>query len=194
MTVSVDYLSQMALLHDDVDDDAIGDVGTIPIFTEAVRQHAVNTHHKRGRPSHQAPFSQYGLLAGDASGVNPGKQDPRIFYNVDAPSSMFICGSQGSGKSHTLSCLLESCLLNSEANTLKKPLTGIVFHYDTFVSDAGGSPCKAAYISSNPNVDVRVLCSPTNVVQIKVSISLKRVQAHIDISLETLQSPSQRPG
>jgi pantothenate kinase-related protein Tda10 len=38
--------------------------------------------------------------------------DP-VFLNVNSPWSMFICGSQGSGKSHALSCVLESCLLSS---------------------------------------------------------------------------------
>ncbi|KAG6066588.1 hypothetical protein E4U16_004702 [Claviceps sp. LM84 group G4] len=94
---------------------------------------------------------------------------PFVHYNVAAPSSTFICGSQGSGKSHTLSCMLENCLLESDANTLPKPLTGIVFHYDAFSSDANGQPCEAAHLSSNPHVRVRVLCSPTNVGQMKIT-------------------------
>ena len=32
--------------------------------------------------------------------------DPRLLINVSAPLSAFICGLQGSGKSHTMSCLL----------------------------------------------------------------------------------------
>lgn len=90
-----------------------------------------------------------------------------FYYNVAAPSSIFICGSQGSGKSHTLSCLLENCLFESDANNLPRPLTGIVFHYDTFTSDDKGSPCEAAYLATNPNVKVRVLCAPTNIGTIK---------------------------
>jgi len=90
------------------------------------------------------------------------KQDPRIFFNIAAPSSTFICGSQGSGKSHTLSCLLENCPIPSEARTLPQPLTGLVFHYDTFIADGGGSPCEAAFLSSDLDIKVRVLCSPTN--------------------------------
>lgn len=90
------------------------------------------------------------------------KTDPRVFFNITTPSSTFICGSQGSGKSHTLSCLLESCLISSKAGKLQKPLTGLVFHYDTFFHDVGGSPCEAAFLSSHPGVEVRVLCAPTN--------------------------------
>lgn len=32
--------------------------------------------------------------------------DPRVFLNGNAPWSAFICGLQGSGKSHTLACML----------------------------------------------------------------------------------------
>lgn len=88
---------------------------------------------------------------------------------MTAPSSIFICGSQGSGKSHTLSCLLESCLIpEPRLGRLPNPLTAIVFHYDTFVSDTGGTPCEAAYLASDPRVKVRVLCAPTNINTIKV--------------------------
>ncbi|EFX05687.1 hypothetical protein CMQ_3756 [Grosmannia clavigera kw1407] len=93
----------------------------------------------------------------------------RIFQNVSAPSSTFICGSQGSGKSNTLACLLENCLLPSDLGNLPHPLTGIVFHYDSFNSDLGGIPCEAAYLASNKNVKVRILCSPTNVRTITLS-------------------------
>ena len=40
---------------------------------------------------------------------------------------------------------------------------------DTFISDYAGSPCEAAFLSSNPNVKVRVLCAPTNVKTIKAA-------------------------
>lgn len=120
---------------------------------------------------------QYGLLGGSVELLGTGKDpkldprsDPRVFYNVTAPSSVFICGSQGSGKSHTLSCLLENCLVPSTASVLPKPLTGLVFHYDTFTSDTGGAPCEAAYLSSAAGVKVRVLCAPTNVRTIKVCV------------------------
>ncbi|KAI1342084.1 hypothetical protein F5Y15DRAFT_430534 [Xylariaceae sp. FL0016] len=111
------------------------------------------------------PFSQYALLAGDSETLHKTPtSDARIFYNVAAPSSAFICGSQGSGKSHTLSCLLENCLISSPLlGTLPKPLTGILFHYDTFVSDTGGTPCEAAYLASNLQIKVRILCAPTNI-------------------------------
>ena len=121
--------------------------------------------------------SQYGLLAGvlelralgspDLDSQAYG-EDPRLFFNVSSPSSIFICGSQGSGKSHTLSCLLEGCLIPSAAGQLHNPLTAVVFHYDTFIGDQGGSPCEAAFLATSPNVQVRVLCAPTNFRNIQV--------------------------
>ncbi|BCR99859.1 uncharacterized protein AKAW2_50201A [Aspergillus luchuensis] len=115
---------------------------------------------------------QFGLLARAIEG-SPSVviEDPRVFYNITPPSSTFICGSQGSGKSHTLSCILESCLIPSKAGQLPNPLTGIVFHYDTFISDTMGSPCEAAFLSSHPDIEVRVLCAPTNLHAIKGAYS-----------------------
>jgi hypothetical protein len=138
-----------------------------------------------GHPSadHENLIPQHGLLAGmtnslrgdstsDYSSPTNGV-DPRIFFNVTAPSSTFICGSQGSGKSHTLSCLLEGCLVPSSAGKLTKALAGLVFHYDTFISDDGGSPCEAAFLASGQQIEVRVLCSPTNLRTIQVGEQLR---------------------
>ncbi|KFY41329.1 hypothetical protein V494_03067 [Pseudogymnoascus sp. VKM F-4513 (FW-928)] len=151
------------------------DIKTTPLFSMPVLKGAESEAIGAGGSS--PAFPQYGLLAGmtrtDQSEFRPEWRDtpssfgPRIFFNVAAPSSTFICGSQGSGKSHTLSCLLEDCLIPSDANKLPRPLTGLVFHYDTFICDEGGSPCEAAYLSSDPNIKVRVLCSPTNIRTIK---------------------------
>lgn len=149
----------------------VSEIQTAPIFTETIRD-AIESNGK-------TLFTQYGLLAGDAH--HPCKSDEMFYYNVAAPSSTFICGSQGSGKSHTLSCLLENCLIKSDANELPRPLTGIVFHYDTFSSDDKGMPCEAAYLSSNPNVKVRVLCAPTNVG------SIGRTYAGMRVTVEPLR-------
>lgn len=81
-----------------------------------------------------------------------------IFLNTNGPWSAFICGSQGSGKSYTLSCMLESCLLPAKyLGHTPKPLTGLVFHYDPHGSEA---VCEAAYLASH--LPVKVLVSPSN--------------------------------
>lgn len=75
-------------------------------------------------------FKQYGLLGEQVVNtgpvgqgcydfdkqrpLSPTEDDPRIFVNVSPPWFAFICGSQGSGKSHTLSCILENCLIPSK--------------------------------------------------------------------------------
>ncbi|OJJ03035.1 hypothetical protein ASPVEDRAFT_29570 [Aspergillus versicolor CBS 583.65] len=116
-----------------------------------------------------SPYSEEAIL-----------EDPRLFFNVASPSSTFICGSQGSGKSHTLSCMLEGCLIPSRAGKLHKPMAGVVFHYDTFISDSGGSPCEAAFLASHSSVNVRVLCAPTNLE------TIKKTYARFNIPVEPL--------
>lgn len=78
---------------------------------------------------------------------------------MNAPWSTFICGSQGSGKSYTLSCILENCLIPSGLGLLPSPLATIVFHYDTFTSYGSRQLCEAAYLCSS-GVPVKVLVSP----------------------------------
>ena len=89
------------------------------------------------------------------------RDDPRIFLNVNTPWSAFICGSQGSGKSHTLACMLENCLVPSTLGKLPCPLAAVVFHYDRFTSYASSQICEAAYLCSS-GIPVKVLVSPTN--------------------------------
>ncbi|EWZ31212.1 hypothetical protein FOCG_08328 [Fusarium oxysporum f. sp. radicis-lycopersici 26381] len=154
-----DLQAQMKLFYPP-EHSEVHDVISTPIFTDQVGKYL-----KQHAPKKKAP--QYGLLACDISNGSALNESSRLFYNVAAPSSVFICGSQGSGKSHTLATLLENCLVRSVANALTRPLAGLVFHYDSFVSDSGGIPCEAACLSSNKKVSVRVLCPPTNTATIK---------------------------
>ncbi|KAJ7791541.1 hypothetical protein B0H14DRAFT_2395547 [Mycena olivaceomarginata] len=93
----------------------------------------------------------------------------RVYVNTNAPSSAVICGVQGSGKSHTVSCFLECALIaDPRVGQLPEPLSALVFHFDT--QDTGRA-CEAAFLSSpathhlNHAVlsQVTVLCSPSNV-------------------------------
>ncbi|KAL8671808.1 MAG: hypothetical protein Q9168_003692 [Polycauliona sp. 1 TL-2023] len=93
----------------------------------------------------------------DGSVIQPATKpddDNRIFLNVNAPFSAFICGSQGSGKSHTLSRMLESSLHKSKLGKLPNPLKGLLFHWDRLME-----PCEAAYLCST-GIEVTVLVSP----------------------------------
>ena len=95
----------------------------------------------------------------------PEPEDKRLFVNMNAPWSAFICGSQGSGKSHTLSCMLEDALWQTRPEKfpgkLPNPLTAMVFHYDKFNSCSSAQICEAAYLSSS-GIPVKVLASPSN--------------------------------
>jgi hypothetical protein len=174
--------AHLDLLQTSEEDSDLQELALTPIFTAAALRYAKELASGRKREI----FPQYGLIAGmgnmiqstsHVQGKPLAQGDPRLFFNVTTPSSTFICGSQGSGKSHTLSCLLENCLIPSVANKLPKNLTGLVFHYDTFISDDGGSPCEAAFLSSDPQIKVRVLCAPTNLATIKASI--EQSQSHL---------------
>ena len=86
------------------------------------------------------------------SGIEP------VLVNTNVPFSAFICGKQGSGKSYTLSCLLEGCLLASQhLGKLPQPLGGIVFNYDS----QSVNVAEAAYLCSC-NIPVTVFVSPSN--------------------------------
>lgn len=50
--------------------------------------------------------SQFGLLGHLASRQSEDLMDPRVMLNTNIPFSAFICGLQGSGKSHTTSCII----------------------------------------------------------------------------------------
>lgn len=163
-------VAHLSLLSLDNSKEDAEELAATPIFTQAVHEYGSSL-----KTATRKPFAQYGLLAGiieNTSAAQNGPafdpKDPRLFFNTSTPSSVFICGSQGSGKSHTLSCILENCLMQSKASVLHRPLTGIVFHYDPWVSASRGSPCEAAYLASAQKISVRVLCPPTNVKQIEV--------------------------
>jgi hypothetical protein len=152
---------------DAVDDDSnLQDLTTAPLFSGQVR-HALRHGGLRG----QGIFPQYGLLgarlATCSSQHGPISQPLQteenfVFANMNAPWSTFICGSQGAGKSHSLSCLLENSLLaTSSAGVNPKPLAGLVFHYDSFTGYETAQLCEAAYLCS-AGVPVRVLVSRSN--------------------------------
>jgi hypothetical protein len=135
----------------------VEEVETTPLFSQAVKVAAANSK-TLGRPIN---FPQYGLIGGLLAGPYHSS-DPRLFINTNAPWSAFICGSQGSGKSHTLSCILENSLLSRPAlGPLPKPLSGLVFHYDMFNSFPRSQVCEAAHLSSS-GMPVKVLVSPSN--------------------------------
>src|SRR5438045_3368575 len=75
-----------------------GDVRSAVIFSTDVLKHC---------DSKLLP--QYGLLGSicpTKESLSTTNTDPRLFLNLNVPFSAFICGLQGNGKSHTMSCIL----------------------------------------------------------------------------------------
>ena len=140
---------------------------------------------------------QYGLLGSyRVKDAQAGVTDPRIFLNANIPFSAFICGVQGSGKSHTTSCLIgewinlgtwssiigpltssvEDCLIRSPIlGELQKPLSALVFHYGEVTSRLNFKPSEVAFLASpspnfpnHPRVSkINVLVSPSNFLTLK---------------------------
>jgi hypothetical protein len=143
---------------------------TTPLFSLAACE-TLNTQRENGNGIEKSEiYPQYGLLGVRiGSADDPPGQEDLVYANVSAPWSAFICGSQGSGKSHTLSCLLENALIKSSpAGKLNSPLAGLVMHYDKFTAFASTQLCEAAYLYSF-GIPVRILVSPTNYLAMKAA-------------------------
>ncbi|KAK6611215.1 hypothetical protein H4I96_02813 [Botrytis cinerea] len=112
---------------------------------------------------------QYGLIGIEVGeeGCNVEAGHRLLLANLNMPWSAFICGSQGAGKSHTLSCLLESSLLkDNSAGELPSPLAGLVMHYDAFTSSNTSQLCEAVYLCSS-GIPVTIMVSPSNIWSMK---------------------------
>ena len=60
--------------------------------------------------------------------------DARVFLNTHQPFCLVTVGVQGGGKSHTMACVLEACLLpcpHADVVHLAAPMAALVLHYDT---------------------------------------------------------------
>ncbi|KAI5781295.1 hypothetical protein EDC01DRAFT_710193 [Geopyxis carbonaria] len=122
-----------------------------------------------------ASIPQFALL-GNAYPLKPSAgdalpSDRRIFQNTNHPSSYFVCGLQGSGKSHTTSCIIENHLLASPLlGSLAVPCSALVFHYAQFTSRATFRPAEVAFLahpardhpSAPAATPVNILVSPSN--------------------------------
>jgi len=96
--------------------------------------------------------------------------------NTNTPSSTIICGVQGSGKSHSVSVIIENSLISlSELGTLPRALSAVVFHLG---AAQGGMhlPCESAFLGNptsrnadNFPIPVKVLVSPSNLLNMEKS-------------------------
>lgn len=110
---------------------------------------------------------QYGLIGS----FRDGGSDSQLFLNTNVPFSAFICGVQGSGKSHTTSCILENAVLASpNIGYLESPVSALVFSYGEWSSGGVGfNISEAAFLGASHSdfprhhvKQITVLYSPSN--------------------------------
>ena len=77
-------------------------------------------------------------------------------------------------------------MIPSKISRLLNPLIAIMFYYDTFIYDNGGSPYEAAFLVSYININIRVLCAPTNLYTIEVIWNLPYAIYYTNISVGNL--------
>ncbi|KAI0796526.1 hypothetical protein C8Q75DRAFT_790700 [Abortiporus biennis] len=112
--------------------------------TRILREHEISTAPLVTRAAFvaaggQKTFPQRGVLG--------QLLDYELYINTNAPFSTLVCGVQGSGKSHTVSLMLENMLITECASIgrQRKPLSGLVLHFGE-----GGTttlPSEAAWIA-----------------------------------------------
>ncbi|TFY69603.1 hypothetical protein EVG20_g3065 [Dentipellis fragilis] len=167
---SVDERSEEFELLDDEVHDTLAHGGhelkTAPLVTrEAYASHRLEND-----------IVQYGVLGKILGRTSQGScsvpQDSRLYVNTNAPLSTFICGVQGSGKSHTVSVLLENMFIRDyfPIGELVNPLSGLVLHFGETGSAA--RPCEAAFVGRSDLPGVKY--APSVVVYVSPS-SLKRM-------------------
>jgi hypothetical protein len=132
--------------------------------------------------SRDSGLAQYAVM-----GYEPEEQSLKsVFLNTNSPWSAFLCGSQGSGKSHTLSCMLENCLLAKEGlGKNPNPLAGLVYHYDR---SQGRDVCEAAYLCTSIPTKVLVSRSSYHALKEKYEAMAKQHGAKIDVQALDLKA------
>ncbi|KII95332.1 hypothetical protein PLICRDRAFT_169996 [Plicaturopsis crispa FD-325 SS-3] len=178
-------IEELRLLDDD-SSDQIGDsrdheMRTAPLMTR-------DAFIAAGYPG---TATQYGVM-GKVLSVYSGQEreetrDPRLYVNTNAPFSAIVCGVQGSGKSHTVSTLLENMFIPNfpQIGSLQKPLSGLVLHF----GEGGPSsrPSEAAWVGvSNAQ---RIQAPPVRVYVSRSSLNtMKAVYAPLgpNITVEPL--------
>lgn len=168
-------------------------IDTAPLFTLSAR--AALTAQSKGKciddGGGRQILPQYGLLGQQIQDTSDRPNHEMLMYtNVSAPWSAFICGIQGSGKSHTLSCLLENSLISpSPVGKLASPLAGLVLHYDKFTTFSSTQLCESAYLCSR-QIPVRILVSPTNFVAMRDAYTgLEGLDSQDQLSIEPMYLP-----
>ncbi|THW56800.1 hypothetical protein D6D19_10581 [Aureobasidium pullulans] len=165
-SVSGERQKYMSLHHtkDNKTSGADEQLRTTPLLSLSVKE--ASEARKTGNSS---MFPQYAFLGCRISDARTLEDDDKnedhflesepVLLNTNTPWSAFICGSQGSGKSYSLSAIIENCLHASpKIGKLPKPLAGVVFHNNTA---SAHNICEAAHLVSL-GTKVKVLVSRSN--------------------------------
>jgi hypothetical protein len=168
---NIDHSDMMALLSDSDDDEHEDGEVNDEFDTEIQHAPLLDEDFLSEDSMHLVP--QYGLVGTHNESSN-GRS--KLFLNTNTPFSAFICGVQGSGKSHTTSCIMENSLIPSKnLGKLQSPLSALVFSYGPFSGDGSGyNISEAAFLAAaHPKMPggahvkkVNVFVSPSNYVRI----------------------------
>ncbi|KAL3481339.1 hypothetical protein BJX99DRAFT_218823 [Aspergillus californicus] len=165
MTPSLEIQKQF-LASDDEDDETT--TGARPKSLE--HSALVSAALEKDGYSMPSQFALLGKLRPDSESASVSL-DPRVALNTNVPFSAFICGLQGSGKSHTTSCIIENCSMQMPAlGNVKQSVSTLVLHYNEYSSNVNSQPSEAAFLASvlpkytsqQKPLPLRVLVSPTN--------------------------------
>ena len=155
----------------------------LSIILKRSRSTQVNKHLFLGDAAAADTFDEMALLGhlySDRYSLQSDETEQDLYLHTHIPFCMAAIGVQGAGKSHTLGCFLESCLLsntvlsNNKIIRLQKPMTTLVLHYDlstTSVCESAGLLTPSPYIEevnvSIPKSQAVILVSPTFYLQRK---------------------------
>ncbi|THX54565.1 hypothetical protein D6D06_05441 [Aureobasidium pullulans] len=165
-SVSGERQKYMSLHHtkDNKTSGADEQLRTTPLLSLSVKE--ASEARKTGNSSMFPQYAFLGCRISDTSALEDDDKNENLFLesepvllNTNTPWSAFICGSQGSGKSYSLSAIIENCLHASpKIGKLPKPLAGVVFHNNTA---SAHNICEAAHLVSL-GIKVNVLVSRSN--------------------------------
>ncbi|THW04447.1 hypothetical protein D6D24_10537 [Aureobasidium pullulans] len=165
-SVSGERQKYMSLHHtkDNKTSGADEQLRTTPLLSLSVKE--ASEARKTGNSSMFPQYAFLGCRISDTSALEDDDKNENHFLepepvllNTNTPWSAFICGSQGSGKSYSLSAIIENCLHASpKIGKLPQPLAGVVFHNNTA---SAHNICEAAHLVSL-GVKVNVLVSRSN--------------------------------
>ncbi|THH12311.1 hypothetical protein EW146_g7741 [Bondarzewia mesenterica] len=143
-------LDNLSFASDSGNDGGNHELKTAPIFTRDAYIEA----------NLDQNIMQYGVLGTVVNIQSPSSaksvpSDRRLYLNTNAPFSAVVCGVQGSGKSHTVSVMLESMFIPHcpAVGELARPLSGLVLHFGE--TGSSSRPCEAAYLGASQYPGVR---------------------------------------